>query len=36
VVLVSNRVLPGMYITTAEQTIVPSEFLAGEAKVEVL
>ncbi|MEY4173226.1 MAG: hypothetical protein RI900_391, partial [Actinomycetota bacterium] len=35
-VLVAGRVLPGMYITTAEQTIIPSEFLTGEAKVEVL
>ena len=34
--LVANRVLPGAYITTADQTIVPSEFLTGEAKVELL
>ncbi|MBI4934073.1 MAG: hypothetical protein HY828_09360 [Actinobacteria bacterium] len=34
--LISNRVLPGAYITTADQTFVPSEFLTGEAVVEVL
>ena len=34
--LVSFPVLPGMYDTTADQTIVPSEFLTGEAVLEEL
>ena len=34
--LVSFPVLPGMYDTTAEQTIVPSEYLTGEAVLEEL
>jgi peptide/nickel transport system substrate-binding protein len=34
--LVAFPVLPGMYETTADQTIIPSEFLAGEAVVEEL
>jgi peptide/nickel transport system substrate-binding protein len=34
--LVSFPVLPGMYETTADQTIIPSEFLTGEAVVEEL
>lgn len=34
--LISFPVLPGMYETTADQTIVPSEFLAGEAVLEEL
>ncbi|MGB8859804.1 MAG: ABC transporter substrate-binding protein [Ilumatobacteraceae bacterium] len=34
--LISFPVLPGMYDTTADQTIVPSEFLTGEAVVEDL
>jgi peptide/nickel transport system substrate-binding protein len=34
--LVAFPVLPGMYETTADQTIIPSEFLTGEATVEEL
>ena len=34
--LISFPVLPGMYDTTADQTIVPSEFLTGEAVLEEL
>ncbi len=34
--LVSFPVLPGMYETTADQEIIPSEFLAGEAVLEEL
>ena len=34
--LVAFPVLPGMYDTTADQTIVPSEYLTGEAVVEEL
>ncbi|MCB0817449.1 MAG: hypothetical protein KDB77_08010, partial [Flavobacteriales bacterium] len=34
--LVAFPVLPGMYDTTADQTIVPSEYLTGEAVVEAL
>ena len=34
--LVSFPVLPGVYDTTADQTIVPNEILAGEAEVELL
>lgn len=34
--LISFPVLPGMYDTTADQEIVPSEFLAGDAVVEEL
>ncbi|MEQ1701020.1 MAG: ABC transporter substrate-binding protein [Ilumatobacteraceae bacterium] len=34
--LISFPVLPSMYDTTADQTIVPSEFLAGEAVLEEL
>jgi peptide/nickel transport system substrate-binding protein len=34
--LVSFPVLPGMYETTADQTIIPGEFLTGEAVVELL
>jgi ABC-type transport system substrate-binding protein len=34
--LISFPVLPGMYDTTADQEIVPSEFLTGEAVIEDL
>jgi hypothetical protein len=34
--LISFPVLPSMYDTTADQTIVPSEFLEGDAKLEDL
>lgn len=34
--LVAFPVLPGVYDTTADQTIVPNEILAGEAVVELL